>query len=115
MRYARRGKPHNPKEVGHPFPIMCMFYLSDEINFHGNIRYEGNGCFGQPPSVALSSQIQLRQRSEQLQKNGNNMEKPGHSIVPVQVEWVNTSHNWFHHVEFLGGFIKTRVTRHPMK
>ena len=71
--------------------------------------------FGQPPSVALSSQIQLRQRSEQLQKNGNNMEKPGHSIVPVQVEWVNTSHNWFHHVEFLGGFIKTRVTRHPMK
>ena len=44
VRYARRGKPHNPKEVGHPFPIMCMFYLSDEITFHGNFRYEGNGC-----------------------------------------------------------------------
>jgi hypothetical protein len=63
-----------------------MFYLSDEITFHGNIRYEGNGSFGQLPSVALSSQIQLRQNPEQLQKDTNNMEKPGHSIVSVQVE-----------------------------
>lgn len=42
VRYARRGKRRNPKEVGHPFPNMSMFYLSDEINFHGNILYEGS-------------------------------------------------------------------------
>jgi hypothetical protein len=88
VRYARRGKPQNPKEVGHPFPILCMFHLSDEIQFHGNIRYERNGCFGQPPSVALSSQIKHRHNPEQLQKDTNKIEKPGHSIVSAQVEWV---------------------------
>lgn len=90
-----------PEEDGHPFPNMCMFCLTHEINFHGNILYEGNGCFGQPPSVALSSRIQLRHRPEQLQKDANNMEKPGHSTVSVQVEWVNTFHNRFHRVKYL--------------
>jgi len=92
-----------------------MFFLTDEINFHGNLLYEGNGGFGKPTSVALSSPIQLRHNPEQSQKDTNNMEKPGHSTLSVQVEWVNKFHNGFHRVEYWRVFINTRVTRNPVK
>lgn len=92
-----------------------MFWLTDEINFHGNILHECNVCFGQTLSVALSSQIKFRNNNDQLQNGTKNIEKPGHSTLSVKVEWVNKFHNRLDRVELWGGFIKMRVTGNPVK
>ena len=87
VRYARQGKRHNLKGVGHPFPNTCMVCLADEI--------------------------QRRHNPEPLQKDTNSMEKPGHSTLPVQVEWVNTVPIRFQHVEYLERIHQNRGDEAP--
>jgi hypothetical protein len=104
------GNPSRQRKMVVHFPEIRMSCLTD-----GNIFHECNVCFGLTPSVAFSSQIQFRNNTDQSQDVNKNIERPGHSTFSVQVEWVNKFHNWFHHVEFWRGFIKTRVTSHPVK
>lgn len=115
MRYARLGKHYKTRENGHPFSNILMFWLIDEINFHGNIDHECNVCFGQTPPVALSSQIKFGYNHDSLQNGTKNIEKPGHSTLSVKVEWVNNFQDMIFRIEFWRGFIKMRVTDNPVK